>query len=251
MLFFCLTLVWINSKVISIRLIINSKKYYFMKTNLFKLLKLFVQDFAFFCGLKKHEENVVELVNRKAKPKVIFISTTDTKDVSKAREKANSSSKSEVIEQPQQKVGETPQIEETVNVKVEPEMDSVSETTVMEKPPANKTYSPKMIKEANELIYDYFSRYDRERVEKHCKTRLLSKFYVRGEFIVTDFDYQKSVIPKETSFTDDLGADSLLMTDFIMSCEKKYGKTVSDEDYENIKTVADFYDIFERYWFKK
>lgn len=222
-----------------------------METNLLKMLKLFVQDFAFFCGLKKHEENVVELVNQKVKPKVIFISTTDIKDVPKAREKTNSASKSEVIEQPQQKVGETSQIEETVNVKVEPEMDSVSETTVMEEPPANKTYSPQMIKEANQLIYDYFSRYNQERVEKYCKTRLVSKFYVRGEFIVTDFDYQKPVIPQDTSFTDDLGADSLQMTEFIMLCEKKYWKSVPDEDAMTIKTVADFYDIFERYWFKK
>ena len=222
-----------------------------METNLLKMLTLFIQDFAFFCGLKKHEENVVELVNQKVKPKVIFISTTDTKDVSKAREKTNSSSQSEVMEQPQQKVEVTPQIDETENVKVEPEMVSVSETTVMEEPPASKTYSPKMIKEANELIYDYFSRYDKERVKKHCKTRLVSMFYVRGEFIVTDFDYQKPVIPKETSFTDDLGADSLLMTDFIMSCEQKFGKAVPDEDFENIKTVADFYDVFERYWFNK
>lgn len=222
-----------------------------MKDDFFKILKLFVQDFAFFCGLKKHEENVVELVNRKVKPKVIFISTTDTKNVSKTREEANSAPKSEVIKQPRQEVGRTPQIDETVNVMVEPEMNSVSQTTVMEETPANKTYSPQLVQEANELIYDYFSRYDRERVEKHCKTRLVSKFYVRGEFIVTDFDYQKTVIPKETSFTDDLGADPLLMTDFIMSCEQKFGKTVPDEDAENIKTVADFYDVFERYWFNK
>lgn len=222
-----------------------------MKDDFFKILKLFVQDFAFFCRIKKHEENVVELVNRKVKPKVIFISTTDTKDVSKTREKANSVSKSEMIEQPQLEVGGTPQIEETVNVKVEPKMNPVPEITMVEKSPANKTYSPKLVREANEFIYDYFSRYDRERVEKHCKTRLVSKFYVRGEFIVTDFDYQKTVIPKETSFTDDLGADPLLMTDFIMSCEQKFGKTVPDEDAENIKTVADFYDVFERYWFNK
>ena len=224
-----------------------------MKDNFFKILKLFVQDFAFFCRIKKHEENVVELVNRKVKPKVIFISTTDTKDVSKTGENANSASKSEVIEQPQQKVGETPQIEETANVKVEPEMDSVSQTTVMEEPPANKTYSPQLVQEANELIYDYFRRNDRERVEKYCKTRQVSNYHAVGVgfLVYLEFDYQKPVIPKETSFTDDLGADSLLMTDFIMSCEQKFGKAVPDEDSENIKTVADFYDVFERYWFNK
>ena len=69
--------------------------------------------------------------------------------------------------------------------------------------------------------------------------------------MVKKFKYQKPVIPQDTSFTDDLGADSLLMEDFIMSCEQKFGKTVSDEDAMRIKTVADFYDVFERYWFNK
>lgn len=219
-----------------------------MKDDFFKILKLFVQDFAFFCRIKKHEENVVELVNRKVKPKVIFISTTDTKNVSKAREKANSASKSEVMEQSLQKVEVTPQIEETLNVKVKPEMASVSEITV-EELPANKTYSPQLVQEANQLIYDYFWRWNKECVEKYCKT--ISNYHaVDGGFVVS-FDYQKPVIPQDTSFADDLGADSLLMTDFIIFCEKEYGKAVSDEDFENIKTVADFYDIFERYWFKK
>ena len=115
-----------------------------------------------------------------------------------------------------------------------------------------KVYNPEMIKEAKELIYDYFSRYDRERVEKYCKIRVESGYYpTDGVLVVKKFKYQKPVIPKETSFTDDLGADSLLMTDFIMSCEQKFGKAVPDEDFENIKTVTDFYDVFERYWFKK
>ena len=115
-----------------------------------------------------------------------------------------------------------------------------------------KAYNPEMIKEANELIYDYFSRYDRERVEKYCKIKQLSNYHPVGKFLVVlEFDYQKPVIPKETSFINDLGADSLLMVDFIMSCEQKFGKTVPDEDAMSIITVADFYDVFERYWFKK
>ena len=117
---------------------------------------------------------------------------------------------------------------------------------------AEKTYSPKMIKEAKELIYDYFSRYDRERVEKYCKIRVESGYYpTGGVLVVKKFKYQKPVIPKETSFTDDLGADSMLMVDFIMSCVQEFGKTVPAEDAMRIKTVADFYDVFERYWFKK
>ncbi len=81
-----------------------------------------------------------------------------------------------------------------------------------------------MIKEANELIYDYFSRYDRERVEKYCKIRQVSNYHPVGKsLVVLEFDYQKPVISKETSFTDDLGADSLQMVEFIMLCEKNIG----------------------------
>ena len=118
---------------------------------------------------------------------------------------------------------------------------------------AEKTYSPKMIKEANKLIYDYFRRHNKERVKKYCKTRQTSHYHgVAGGFFVSfEFDYQKPVFPKETSFTDDLGADSMLMVDFIMSCVQEFGKTVPAEDAMRIKTVADFYDVFERYWFNK
>ena len=72
---------------------------------------------------------------------------------------------------------------------------------------AEKTYSPKMIKEANKLIYDYFRRHNKERVKKYCKTRQTSHYHgVAGGFFVSfEFDYQKPVFPKETSFTDDLG----------------------------------------------
>lgn len=211
-----------------------------MKANLLKMLRLFVQDFAFFCGLKKHEEKAVDLVNQKVKPKVIFISTTDTKDVSKTREKVNSTPKSEVIEQPQQKVAVTPQIEETLNVKVEPETDSVSKITVMEKPQANKTYSPKLVREANEFIYDFFICRDSD---KNLKNFCRKWDNVSGK--------RYWFVSPNLSFQNDLDLDDLDLTEFIMVFEEKYGKTVSYEDYENIKTVADFYDIFERYCFKK
>ena len=209
------------------------------------MLKLFVQDFAFFCGLKKHEENVVELVNRKVKPKVIFISTTDTKDVSKTREKANSVSKSEMIEQPQLEVGGTPQIDETVNVKVEPKMNPVPETTMVEKSLANKTYSPKLVREANEFIYDFLRcRVSDKNLKNFCRKRdnVSGKAYW--------------FVSQNLSFQDDLGLGALGqydldITEFIMDFEEKYGKTVSDEDAMRIKTVADFYDVFERYRFNK
>ena len=46
-------------------------------------------------------------------------------------------------------------------------------------------------------------------------------------------------ITAETSFKEDLGADSLDMVDLVMSIEEEFDIEVPDEAVENIKTVGD------------
>jgi acyl carrier protein len=46
------------------------------------------------------------------------------------------------------------------------------------------------------------------------------------------------VVP-ETSFVDDLGADSLDLVELIMSMEEEFDTDISDEDAEKIQTVQD------------
>ena len=46
-------------------------------------------------------------------------------------------------------------------------------------------------------------------------------------------------IAEETSFKDDLGADSLDLFELVMQCEEEYGVEFPSDDLENMKTVGD------------
>ncbi len=46
-------------------------------------------------------------------------------------------------------------------------------------------------------------------------------------------------ITEETSFKEDLGADSLDLFELVMRCEEEYNIEFPSEDLENIKTVGD------------
>jgi acyl carrier protein len=49
----------------------------------------------------------------------------------------------------------------------------------------------------------------------------------------------KEDITEETSFKDDLGADSLDLFELVMRCEEEYGIEIPSEELENITTVGD------------
>jgi acyl carrier protein len=48
-----------------------------------------------------------------------------------------------------------------------------------------------------------------------------------------------SEVKKESSFVDDLGADSLDTVELVMALEENFGIEIPDEDAEKIKTVGD------------
>ncbi|MFO7887499.1 MAG: acyl carrier protein [Eubacteriales bacterium] len=52
-------------------------------------------------------------------------------------------------------------------------------------------------------------------------------------------------ITLETSFVDDLEADSISLVELIMGLEDEYGIEIEDEDAEKIKTVKDAVDYLE------
>ena len=53
-------------------------------------------------------------------------------------------------------------------------------------------------------------------------------------------------ITLESSFTDDLGADSLDLVELIMALEEAYGIEIPDDAAESIKTVQDAVDYVEK-----
>ncbi len=59
------------------------------------------------------------------------------------------------------------------------------------------------------------------------------------KIIVDQLGVEEALVTLESSFIDDLGADSLEIVDLIMAFEGEFGITISDEDAENMSSVGD------------
>ncbi len=59
------------------------------------------------------------------------------------------------------------------------------------------------------------------------------------EMVASQLGKSKDEITLESSFIEDLGADSLDLVELIMSMEDEFGLEISDEDAESIITVQD------------
>ena len=59
------------------------------------------------------------------------------------------------------------------------------------------------------------------------------------EMVASQLGKSENEINPESSFIEDLGADSLDLVELIMSMEDEFGLEISDEDAETIITVQD------------
>ncbi len=59
------------------------------------------------------------------------------------------------------------------------------------------------------------------------------------KIIVDQLGVDESKITEDSSFVDDLGADSLDIVELIMAFEEEFDMEIPDEDAEKIKTVGD------------
>jgi acyl carrier protein len=59
------------------------------------------------------------------------------------------------------------------------------------------------------------------------------------KIIVDQLGVDESKIAEDSSFVDDLGADSLDIVELIMAFEEEFDMEIPDEDAEKIKTVGD------------
>ena len=57
--------------------------------------------------------------------------------------------------------------------------------------------------------------------------------------IVEQLGRDEESVKMDSSFLDDLGADSLDIVEFIMALEEEFGLEIPDEDVEKIVTVKD------------
>ena len=59
------------------------------------------------------------------------------------------------------------------------------------------------------------------------------------EIIIEQLNLQGVEITEETSFKDDLGADSLDLFELVMAFEEEFGIEMPQDDLETIETVGD------------
>lgn len=59
------------------------------------------------------------------------------------------------------------------------------------------------------------------------------------EIVASQLEIEKAKIKPESSFTDDLKADSLAVVELVLALEEAFGIEIPDEDTETIKTVKD------------
>ena len=66
------------------------------------------------------------------------------------------------------------------------------------------------------------------------------------EIISDQLDVAVDEVTEDKSFRDDFNADSLDLVELIMSIEDEFGIEISDEDFDNVKTVGDALDFLEK-----
>ena len=65
------------------------------------------------------------------------------------------------------------------------------------------------------------------------------------ETVVTCLGVSESDVKMESSFIDDLGADSLDIVDLIMNLEETFNIEIPDSDAEKVATVGDVVDYIK------
>ena len=65
------------------------------------------------------------------------------------------------------------------------------------------------------------------------------------KIVAEQLNVDESEIKLESSFIDDLGADSLDTVELVMAFEEEFGIEITDEDADKIKTVGDAYNYIK------
>ena len=67
-----------------------------------------------------------------------------------------------------------------------------------------------------------------------------------SEMIAEQLNCDAAGITAETSFKDDLGADSLDLFEMVMALEEEYGKEIPTEDLEKLTTIGEVVEYLNK-----
>ena len=65
------------------------------------------------------------------------------------------------------------------------------------------------------------------------------------KIISEQLEADQSVLSQNTSFVDDLGADSIDLLELVLAFEDEFGIQIDEDDIKNIRTVGDIVDYIE------
>ena len=66
------------------------------------------------------------------------------------------------------------------------------------------------------------------------------------DFLIDEFEVEDEAIAPGANLKDTLGLDSLDFVDLVVAVESNFGVKLVGEDFVNIITLKDFYDLIER-----
>ena len=66
------------------------------------------------------------------------------------------------------------------------------------------------------------------------------------EIVAENLGADTNTLTEETSFKDDLGADSLDLFEMVMALEEEYGKEIPTEDLEQLTTIGEVVDYLSK-----
>jgi acyl carrier protein len=64
--------------------------------------------------------------------------------------------------------------------------------------------------------------------------------------VVEELGVKEEEVTETSSFTEDLGADSLDLVELVMAFEEEFGIDIPDEEVNSIKTVGDAVNYIEK-----
>ena len=67
-----------------------------------------------------------------------------------------------------------------------------------------------------------------------------------NDFLIDEFEVEEDDISPEANLKETLGLDSLDFVDLVVAVESNFGVKLVGEDFVNIITLKDFYDLIER-----